>query len=67
MSKPREFELGYAMAAAQVQRSFDQPTIAWELMQTVGLTTVKKLKAVGVEEFDLKPLRKVIRLEARHA
>lgn len=59
----RQFQLGYALAAAQVQRSFDQPGIAAELLHVVGLTTVRSLKAIGVEDFDMEPLRKVIRGE----
>lgn len=59
----RQFQLGYVLAAAQVKRAFDEPTIAGELLKTVGVMSVRKMKSIGVEEFDLKPLRDVIRLQ----
>lgn len=60
-----EFTMGYLIAAAQVQRGFDQPTIAYDLMCAVGVTTRKQCRDAGLEEYDLKPLYAVLKLEGK--
>lgn len=53
-------KMGAALVLAELVRTYDRPTIAKEMMKVVGLT-VRKAKAVGVEEFDLRELRKAAR------
>lgn len=46
---------------AQVQRSFDQPTIARELLREIGVTSVRDLAGIGLEKFDMVQIRKVLK------
>lgn len=52
-----EFLLGFAIALSTVNRQHDQPTIVKDAIEGNGLT-LKMFKDAGVEEYDLKELRK---------
>jgi hypothetical protein len=54
------FWLGFAMALASVNRNFDKPTIVKSVMDGYGVT-VKMLKNSGVEDHDLKEIRKCMK------
>jgi hypothetical protein len=51
---------GCALVIAEVVRTWDQPTMASEMMKAFGVT-VRKAKSAGVEEYDLRELRKAAR------
>ncbi len=63
--RKEEFEKGWLMAASHVMRVFDQPGIAWDLMAHVGVSSRKQCRDAGLEEFDLKPLYAVLKLEGK--
>jgi hypothetical protein len=55
---------GFGLALAEVNRGFDQPTIVAEVARAAGLVGKKglaELKAAGLDEYDLKELRKCLR------
>lgn len=52
-----EWMCGYAAAVAAVQRLYREHTIARQVMICDGVTP-EKLEAAGVEEFDMKEIRK---------
>ncbi|HZG29914.1 MAG TPA: hypothetical protein VE079_15780 [Ensifer sp.] len=56
----RHITQGMAMAAAIVERAFDNSTVALEILNAAGLTTLQKLQEAGVEEVDVEALKKVI-------
>lgn len=60
-----DFTFGYLAAAAEVMRLFDLPTVAYQLMNTVGVSTKTELRSAGLSEFDHKPLQKVLRQQRR--
>lgn len=55
-----EFWQGFAMALATVNRQHDQPTMVKDAMNGYGVT-IRMLKASGVEEYDLKEIRKCMK------
>ena len=56
----RGFVQGVGYAVAEVVRSHDQPTIAADVASAAGYT-VREYMVAGVDEYDLKTLRKVRR------
>ncbi len=54
----KAFALGVGMACAILQKSHDQPTIVAEALRCCGLDR-RKLKAAGMEKYDLDTLRPV--------
>ena len=60
----RGFAQGAAVTIAIVARMHDLPTVAADLASEVGLTIDDYVRA-GVDEYDLKVLRKLRREEAR--
>lgn len=61
---PDPFTQGYAVAAAHVKRSFDEPGIAYDLLATAGITTLADVRALKLMPFDNKQLRIIIKSEA---
>lgn len=57
---PATFWQGFAMALGSVNRYFDNPTIVKSVMEGYGVT-VKLLKDAGVEDYDLKEIRKCMK------
>lgn len=55
-----DFWQGFAMALASANRSFHLPTLVKSVMEGYGVT-VKLLKASGVEDYDLKEIRKCMK------
>lgn len=60
--KAEGFTQGVAFAAAMICRTYDQPSMAYEIMQAFDVNP-DKAKRVGCEEYDLKPLRKMWKQE----
>lgn len=56
----RGFRYGVAIALADLNRMFDQPTMVSEVLGNFGYT-IAMLKTAGVETYDLKELRKALR------
>jgi hypothetical protein len=54
------FTQGVAICVAEIVRLYDEPTMAEEIALMAGLNLSLCRKA-GVQEFDLKELRKVIK------
>ncbi len=48
---------GMALALAEINRKFDRPSMVVEVAREAGLT-LKDLRAAGVDNYDLKELRK---------
>ncbi len=63
--RKEEFERGWLMAASHVMRAFDEPSIVYDLMAHIGVSSRKKCRDMGLEEFDLKPLYEVLKLEGK--
>lgn len=55
-----EFLLGFAIALSTVNRQHDEPTIVKDAIEGNCLT-IKMFKDAGVEEYDLKELRKCLK------
>lgn len=64
-AESRAFIDGWALAASQVMRVFDQPTIAYELMRAAGITTRADIRKLKLEKFDTGPLYKVLKSEGK--
>lgn len=67
LAKPRRnaahnnsFAQGVALALADLNRKFDQPAMVADVLEETGLT-IKQLRAAGVEEHDLRELKKCLR------
>lgn len=56
----KAFALGVGMACSIIQKAHDEPTACAEALRACGLNR-RKLKAAGMEEYDLKILRPVFR------
>lgn len=52
---------GWAMAASQVMRLFDEPGIAYDLMSTAGIRTRADVRKLKLEKFDTDPLHAVLK------
>lgn len=57
----REWLQGFAYALAEVQRTHDQPSTLVYVMRAAGLKTIAPFVDAGVDEFDLKQLRKILK------
>lgn len=61
MSKSRDHERGFAsgvaVACSIILASGDQPSLVAEVLNATGLDTRAKMKAKGVDAYDLKKLR----------
>ena len=55
-----DFSRGYACAVSNLLTMFDQPSIAREVYEC-NFKTVKELRAIGVEESDIKTLKPIIK------
>ena len=71
LAKPRRnaahnnsFAQGVALALADLNRKFDQPAMVADVLEETGLT-IKQLRAAGVEEHDLRELKKCLRKKGR--
>jgi hypothetical protein len=69
MSKPltadeRGFICGVAYAAAEMSRAFDNPTFAIHILDAAGIDAAE-LKRAGVDPYDARECRKVIKSEHR--
>lgn len=53
------FDQGFALALAEVNRKFDQPTIVAEVMRDAGLD-LAELRAAGVDKYDLDEIAKCL-------
>ncbi len=58
------FLRGFALALAEINRLFDQPGHVYDVMRAAGVT-VKEMRGVGVEEFDLDEVAKCMKSEKR--
>ena len=58
--KDRAWDVGYACACAEIIRTHDQPTIAEDVYES-NFLTVSQLRAAGVDEYDIKVLKPIIR------
>lgn len=56
----RGFIQGYAVAVGVIVRLHDHPSIAADLLQQSGFT-LRDFERAGVDEYDLKPVRKLFR------
>lgn len=56
----REWACGVGYALAEVQRLHDQPTVVLDVARAAGLS-YEDLKAAGLDPFDLKPLRRILK------
>lgn len=56
----RSFRQGVGLALAELNRMHDQPTMIKDVLLGFGYT-VPMLKRAGVDEYDLKELRKCVR------
>ncbi len=63
----RHFNQGVAYCAAELARAFDQPGYAYHLLVASGITDAKTLRAMGVDEYDAKACRRVLKTEHRPA
>lgn len=57
----RGFAQGIAVACAILVGSFGEEVAAEEILGAAGLTTRAKMKALGVEAYDLRQLRPVLK------
>lgn len=52
--------IGMAIAAGIIMRSWGQETYAREILGAAGLDTLEKLKASGVDQYDIDALKSVV-------
>src|ERR1700690_1979024 len=52
---------GFGLALAEASRHFAQETAIKEVCRAAGFTAVKQFAEAGLEEYDLKELRKCLR------
>jgi len=55
-----EFLQGVAYACAELVR-VGEATYALEILRAAGITTPRDLRRAGVDEYDAKPCRKILR------
>ena len=60
----RGFRQGAAIALAILAREYDQPSMAADILLNLGLN-IAKLRAAGVEAYDIKPLRREVAHQSR--
>lgn len=53
--------VGIALAAAIIVRTFDNPTIALEVLGAAGLDRRSEIVALGLDEYDAKPLLGILK------
>lgn len=54
------FVQGMALALAELNRKFDQPTEVAEVLRDAGLDDLDKLRKAGVDQYDLDELAKCL-------
>lgn len=52
---------GFGLALAEVNRACDQPSACFEAASAAGLTDIRQFRNAGLEEYDLKELRKILK------
>ncbi len=57
----RAFIRGMALALAEVNGQWDEPTMVGQVLRDAGLLSLKQLRKAGVEEFDIDRLRSAMR------
>lgn len=61
MSSTKDFVRGYACAVAMIKASHDPGTPVTDALKACGLTSISKLRAKGVDEYDIEILRSSIK------